>query len=323
MVDYSATAFQWAGFTTYNSSVAVTLSDDDPDLDWFGQDTGTPQTINDGFNTYTVLGGGYLETEFIDSETGNAVTENLAFYFVSGVGWVFTPPVGSVFTVGDTITGFGPNGWTDTNGVPYTEIVCFTPGSLIHTRHGKKPIESLKPGDAVLTADNGYQNIRWIGCSAVSRKDLLIRHNLRPIVIRKDAFGPGLPERDLRVSPQHRVLVSGDKVQLNFAEHEMLAPAKGLLNDHSVLVDHSCSKIDYIHMLFDRHEVVFSNGIPTESFHPGHVGLDAVGHAARQELFTLFPQLENCPHEYGQTARAVLKTRESSVLRDQAYSVCV
>lgn len=321
MVDYSVVAYQWAGFTTYNNEIPVTLSDDDANMDWLGEDTGTPQTITAGSSTYTIDGGGYLEAVFIDNETGDTVTENLLFYYVDTIGWVFTPPTGSSFTEGDTITGWGPNGWTDTDGVPYSEIVCFTPGCLIKTLFGNRPVECLKIGDTIQTADNGYQNIRWIGRSEVSKRQLLVQPHLRPILIRKDSFGPGTPSHDMRVSPQHRMLVAGNRLQLDFAEIQMLAPAKGLVNGSSVLVDQTCTEVSYIHLMFDRHEVLFSNDLPTESFHPGQVGLQAVGQAARQELFELFPDLELQPQSFGTTARACLNVGETRILPHRELAV--
>ena len=60
--------------------------------------------------------------------------------------------------------------------------------------------EKLAAGDMVVTMDHGPQPIRWIGSS--KRPD----RQLAPILIRKGALGN---TRDLRVSPQHRMLLSG------------------------------------------------------------------------------------------------------------------
>ena len=77
---------------------------------------------------------------------------------------------------------------------------------------------------------------------------------------------------------------------LNFAETEVLAPAKGLITDHSVMVDSTAKSVEYIHILFDKHEIVYSNNLPSESFHPGDLSLAGLDDEARNEVFELFPR---------------------------------
>ncbi|PLS22179.1 Hint domain-containing protein [Neptunicoccus cionae] len=203
------------------------------------------------------------------------------------------------------------NGNTD---VPYSSIpsiICFTPGALITTPRGQVQVQDLQVGDLVITADNGLQAIRWIGRKRMTGARLQAYPELRPIRIRKDAFGPGQPTRDLWVSPQHRMLVRSERATLDFGETEMLLPAKGLLNDSSITVDYGMRETDYIHILFDRHEVIFANGTPSESFHPGHHAIDTIDDEARTELFEIFPELETTPTDYGPTARLSLKVQET------------
>ena len=42
-------------------------------------------------------------------------------------------------------------------------IPCFTPGALIETEDGQVPVEDIRPGDMVMTIDNGLQPVRWVG----------------------------------------------------------------------------------------------------------------------------------------------------------------
>jgi len=60
--------------------------------------------------------------------------------------------------------------------------------------------------------------------------------------------------------------------------------------------------------------VIYAEGAATESFHPGEIGLAAVADAAREELFTLFPELRSAPYIYGQTARRCLKKHEAALI---------
>lgn len=204
--------------------------------------------------------------------------------------------------------------------VPYQDIpsfICFTPGALITTPRGQVRVEDLQVGDLVITADNGLQAIRWIGSRRMTGARLQAYPDLRPIRIRRDAFGPGMPERDMWVSPQHRMLVRAERTQLDFGETEVLAPAKGLLDDHRVTIDYGLKETTYIHILFDRHEIIWANGTPTESFHPGHHAMDTIEQAARDELYEIFPELRDSPTNYGPAVRLSLRVRDTQSLTAQ------
>ena len=87
------------------------------------------------------------------------------------------------------------------------DVACFVQGTLIATPRGEKPIEYLKPGDQVITRDNGVQDIRWIGSRHIGWKTLSANPHLKPVVIRWGALDWGAPAHDLFVSPNHRILV--------------------------------------------------------------------------------------------------------------------
>ncbi|EAQ01548.1 type I secretion target repeat protein, partial [Pseudooceanicola batsensis HTCC2597] len=169
-------------------------------------------------------------------------------------------------------------------------IPCFTPGTLIATPRGEVAVETLREGDRVITRDNGIQEIRWFGHKDLSGRELLQKEHLKPVLIQKGSLGYGLPERDMLVSPNHRVLVNNDKTALYFEEREVLVAAKHLTGLAGVSrVD--TMKTAYIHFMFDQHEVILSDGSWTESFQPGHQTLDGLGNAQRQEILELFPEL--------------------------------
>lgn len=201
--------------------------------------------------------------------------------------------------------------------VPYADIpsfICFTPGTLITTPRGQVPVERLRVGDLVITADNGLQAIRWIGAKRMTGARLQAYPKLRPIRIRRNAFGPGMPERDMWVSPQHRMLVRSPRALLELGEEEVLVPAKALVDGRRVDVDYGVKETIYIHILFDRHEIIWANGTPTESFHPGHHALDTIEEEAREELFEIFPELRENVEIYGPAARAALRVTEARAL---------
>lgn len=198
-------------------------------------------------------------------------------------------------------------------------IICFTPNALITTPCGQVAVQNLQVGDLVITADNGLQAIRWIGRKRMTGARLQTYPELRPVRIRKDAFGDGLPERDMWVSPQHRMLVKSERTMLNYGETEVVVPAKGLLNDLSVTVDYGLRETEYVNILFDKHEVVFANGTPTESFHPGRHALDTIENEARDELFEISPELADDPKDYGPSERLSMKVRKAQSLNKRGY----
>lgn len=193
-------------------------------------------------------------------------------------------------------------------------IPCFTPGTAIATPRGERLVEELREGDRIITRDNGIQEIRWVGVKTMSGRALLGAPHLRPILIKAGSLGNGLPERDLLVSPNHRLLVSNERTQLYFEESEVLAAAKHLVGSPGIHAVDTLS-VTYIHFMFDRHEVVLSNGAWTESFQPGDYSLKGIGNAQRNELFELFPELKTREGiENYQAARKSLKKHEARLL---------
>lgn len=204
------------------------------------------------------------------------------------------------FTLPDTDGDLGSGGDLD-----YRDVICFTAGSLILTDRGERPIEDLRVGDMVVTRDHGLQPIRWISHTTTAGVG-----RLAPVRIQEGAFGN---HSALIVSPQHRMVYEGPQASLFFAEPEVMIPAIHLLHS-GCATQTDVSSVTYYHIMFDAHQVIFANGAATESFHPGHQGLKAVDEAARDELFTLFPELRSEPRQYGDTARMVLKKYEARVL---------
>ncbi|MBB3994588.1 Ca2+-binding RTX toxin-like protein [Sulfitobacter undariae] len=197
-------------------------------------------------------------------------------------------------------------------------IPCFTPGTLIATPKGERKVEELEVGDRVITRDNGMQVIRWIGKREMSGEELAAQEHLRPVLIREGALGNGLPERDMMVSPQHRVLVANDKTALYFEEREVLVAAKHLTDMEGIdVVD--VSQTTYIHIMFDQHEVILSDGTWTESFQPGDMSLAGVGDASREEILELFPELATREGiEAYAAARKSLKKHEAKLITSKS-----
>ncbi len=193
-------------------------------------------------------------------------------------------------------------------------IPCFTPGSLILTDRGEVAVEALSAGDRVLTRDNGYQVIRWVGRRNLGAAELALRPQFAPIRIAAGALGEGLPERDMLVSPQHRMLVTGPAAEMLFGEHEVLVAAKHLVGQPGITVDSGAEDVSYIHILFDQHEIVRADGAWSESFQPGDMTLAGMDEVQRAEVLALFPELANGGSGSYGTARLTLKPHEVRVL---------
>lgn len=161
---------------------------------------------------------------------------------------------------------------------------------MIATHRGEVPVEALSAGDKVITRDNGIQTLRWIGKTQMNLQDFQMEPHLLPVFIRQGALGKGLPERDMMVSPNHRILVANERTSIRFADREVLVAAKHLVSMgvHTV----QSSGTTYIHFMCDRHEVVLSNGAWTESFQPDDHSMKSLGNAQRLEIHEIFPELK-------------------------------
>jgi len=205
-----------------------------------------------------------------------------------------------------TVANGGGNGISDTAFVTVNTIPCFVAGTMILTPDGEVPVETLEPGNLVITHDDGPQPVRWIGQRRVPAKD-----NLAPICIKANTFGS---HRELLVSPQHRILISDSLAELLFGEAEVLIAAKDLVNDYTVRSQEG-GMVDYVHILFDRHQVVFSEGLATESFLPGPQTTRSFERECVEEICSIFPELNpDTGLGYSPAARRTLRAYEARVL---------
>lgn len=183
-------------------------------------------------------------------------------------------------------------------------IPCFAAGTLIDTPWGVARVEDLEVGEYVVTRDRGALPVRWTGGRTVAATG-----ELAPIVITAGRFGA---TRDLVVSPQHRVLVEGPFAELLFGEPEVLVPAKHLV-DGDTVYRREGGTVTYVHLLFDGHELVTSNGAVTESFHPSSENIAGLDREIRDEVLAIFPELGRATHPFA-TCRTVIRGYEARAL---------
>ncbi|WP_304951118.1 Hint domain-containing protein [Sulfitobacter sp.] len=205
----------------------------------------------------------------------------------------------------------------DGNGKFYVgnTVPCFTAGSLIATAKGETPVEHLKAGDAVITRDHGMQKVSWVGARQLTAAELVVYPHLRPVLITAGALGAGTPERDLIVSPNHRIFLSDARSMLHFGQDEVLVAAKHLVNGDTIRT-FTPPSVQYVHLMFESHQLVLSDGAWTESFQPGVETLQSIGQAQRDEILALFPALSGqIGIKQYNAARNTLKRHEARLLR--------
>ncbi len=229
------------------------------------------------------------------------VVTGVTFYRNGGAA-VFTPTDGTILASATFVRSTFVTTSTQAT-VPSFGPACFVRGTRIQTQLGLRKIEELRVGDLVITKDHGAQPLRWVGHSTVAGTDIWAPIRFAPGVLGND--------RALLVSPQHRILVGGWQSELYYGEDEVLVSAKHLVNGRSVRPVMR-DQVDYFHLLFDRHEVIYSEGAASESFHPGDQIMQE-NHHIRAEIYALFPELAKVENLWP-TARRVLRAREAEVL---------
>lgn len=261
-----------AGTSLNFARYTLTDANNDNDFDRFNNDLINGSDITSSYpgDTVTVNVPG----------VGNVTYTGTTFYLANGQ-TVFTPNAGQVLQNGTFVSAT----WVNTQGpllVNQLGPACFCKGTLLRVPGGAVAIEALSPGDRVETMDHGAQTVRWIGRQTVGGSG-----DFAPVQFDAGAIGNNRP---LTVSPQHRVMLAGARAELLFAEPEVLVPALHLVG-LSGARRMPMATVTYLHLLFDRHEIVFSEGAPTESFHPGSQLMDG-DRALRAEIAAIFP---DCP----------------------------
>jgi hypothetical protein len=284
-----------SGGTAMNVSKFIMIDqNDDLDLDQFDGDSINGQDITSSWPGDVVT----INVPGI----GNVTYTGTTFYLADGR-QVFTPTDGQALEDGTLVSATGVTTQGPLNVIDLGPT-CFTPGTMIETDCGERTIDDLVPGDLVVTHDNGLQPILWIG-----RKTVRAAGNFAPIQFAKGALGNNRP---LLVSQQHRMLIDDWRAAYFCGCAEVFAAAKHLVNGTTVQ-EVPGGVVDYIHLLFARHEVIYSNGIPSESYFPGHA-VNSADRAVQNELLALFPEFEAHSSDIWQSARPVTQRREAQLI---------
>ena len=170
--------------------------------------------------------------------------------------------------------------------------ICFAAGTLIATCSGEVPVERLRPGQLVQTFDDGLQPVRWVGVQRIGADRLRQTPKLAPILIRAGALGDDKPVRDLRVSPNHRMLLRSKIAHRMFGRSEVLVAAKFLTAIPGIEVDEAATSVTYVHFLLNDHQIVFAEGCPSETLFTGPQALATLQPDQLEEIREIFPQID-------------------------------
>lgn len=177
----------------------------------------------------------------------------------------------STLSAGETFTIQSTSG----SGSITHDVLCFGTGTNIMTIAGPVEIQNLWAGAHIMTP-TGTATLRSVITFTVPLS-LMLRHpDKRPVCIQRGALGHNLPEADLVVSPQHRILVSSKIAERVTGSKDVLLAAKRLISLPGVQFQNIDRDMTYYHLLFDDHEIVYSEGAPTESLYLGNVTLNSL-----------------------------------------------
>jgi hypothetical protein len=182
-----------------------------------------------------------------------------------------------------------------------SDLLCisFARGTLITLATGaQKPIEDLRPGDRVLTRDHGGQPIRWIG-----RATLKAVGPFAPVVITKDTLGNA---GDLIVSQHHRMFLYQRERRAGLQTSELLVQAKHLVDGERVFLREG-GFVDYLALVFDRHEIIYAEGVPAESLMVNDATVNRLPPELAEDVKARFPGLSQVQHFGTEAGRQFLQ----------------
>ena len=164
--------------------------------------------------------------------------------------------------------------------------------------------------------------IRWIGSRKLDAAVLNLKPELRPVRISPNALGPDCPKTELRLSPQHKVLLRDWRAELLFGEEEVLVPIKALIDDAKITQDSDCTNVEYFHILLESHQTIFANRLECETLMPAEMARTALSPQAREEIFNIFPHLVSDLGRFGPLCHRSLKPFEMDVMASYGEISC-
>ena len=176
--------------------------------------------------------------------------------------------------------------------------ISFARGTVITLATGQqRAIEDLIPGDKVLTRDHGGQPIRWIGATTLRAVGAFA-----PVVISAGAMGN---TGDLIVSQHHRMFLYQRSRTAGLPTAELFVQAKHLVDGAGIFL-RAGGFVDYFSLVFDRHEIIYAEGVPAESLMVTDATVNRLPPDLAAEVKARFPGLSQHQHFGTEAGRAAL-----------------
>lgn len=193
-------------------------------------------------------------------------------------------------------------------GLPLTDLICvsFAAGTRVTLADGRQErIEHLAPGTSILTRDHGPQPVRWIG-----KATLRARGGFAPVVILPGVLGN---DAELIVSPHHRLFIYQRGAYRIGGMAEILVQAKHLVDGEAILRREG-GFVDYYSLVFDRHEIIFAEGIAAESLMVNAATVAQLPPELAGELLRRFPGLSQSQHLGTEAGRDLIDEKARAAL---------
>ena len=271
----------------------LTDQNDDGDIDEFDADAVTGLDVTASWPGDTIT---------IDiSGSGNVTYTGTTLYLSDG-SIIFTPTDGQVLQTGEFVS----STYVNTQGPLFLSQLgppCFATDTLIATPSGEKRIQELMPGDRILTADSGPVPVRFVRKRSFDLTYFEKNPRHLPVLIKAGSLGGGLPKRNLRLSPQHRLLARSKVVERMFGSREILVPAAALVGCPGIIKERAESPVTYYHILLDHHHIVHAEGAEAESL---LLGRNILCQFSREELYWLMACAPECLWQARKPARPLI-----------------
>lgn len=164
--------------------------------------------------------------------------------------------------------------------------------SNVRTPCGPRHVANLRPGDLIVTRDNGLQPVRLIWSRKVTEAEMAADPSLAPVCLKPRCIGPMMPQRDLWVAGDHRILIPGYRLADIPDTSAALLPAREIAGtSDAAYVDRARGEMLFYNLVFDDHQVFSANGLPVESFELSKASLSMVPLSVRDRLEQVFPDL--------------------------------
>ncbi|MEL6644393.1 MAG: Hint domain-containing protein [Pseudomonadota bacterium] len=164
-------------------------------------------------------------------------------------------------------------------------VVGLTGSASLRTPCGGRRAENIRKGDLIVTRDNGLQAVRMVWTRTVTEAEIAADPSLAPVRLKPRSIGPMMPQRDLLVAPDHKVLVPGYRLADMPDTASYLIAARDVADaSDEAFQDRGQGDVTYYNIVFDSHQVFCVDGLPVESYMPSEQTVRTLDEATRADL---------------------------------------